>query len=469
MSERLPPSPRRPGPLARLHSALAREAPPTLSLGLPVAVGQLGMMAMHVVDTAMVGPLGPEAVGAVGLGGAFYALVFSLGFGLLLGLDRVVSFAFGARRFTECRRSLVQGLWLATLLSGPLAGLLLALSLLLPAFGVAAEVIPGATVYLQALTWSVWPGLLFTALRQALQATGDTRFATAILLAANVVNAAANAVLIHGALGWTGLGVAGAGYATLASRVFMLVALTGWLLWRGIARQPGAVDGGEPVSLLPDPGRLREIVTVGAPAAGHQVLEFGVFSLATVLVAGLGAVPLAAHHVVLLVSSVTFMVPLGISAAGAVRVGQALGRGDLPGARAAGWGSVALGVGVMSVFAVLIVAGAEPILRMFTSDPEVVSLGRTLLLLTALFQLFDGAQVTLTGALRGTGDTRTPMLANLVAHWAIGFPVGATLCYAGGWGAAGLWAGLALGIAAAAALLVRAWQRRAEALAVPAL
>jgi MATE family multidrug resistance protein len=186
--------------------------------------------------------------------------------------------------------------------------------------------------------------------------------------------------------------------------------------------------------------------------------------LVTMLAARLGAVPGASHHLVLLVASFTFMVPLGLSSAGAVRVGQALGRGDAAGARRAGSMTVVVGVVFMALSAAVLTSLARPIVALFGQPSEVVELARLLLLCAGIFQVFDGAQVTLAGALRGADDTLSAMVANLVGHWAVGLPLGALLCYRFDMGVVGLWLGLAAGLAAVAAALGVVWHRR---MAVP--
>lgn len=442
-------------------SDIRSEIRPTLALGWPVVVGQLGFMLMNAVDTAMVKPLGAEATAAVGLGSGISAVTFMFGMGLLLGLDRVVSYAFGAGRYGDCRQALVQGLWIATAMAIPITALMQVLAGSLELLGVDPAIAPTAGEYLRALSWSTWPGLLFTAFRQTLQAVGDTRVPSAVMLLANLVNVAANQVFIFGGLGIPEMGAVGAGWATFASRMFMFALLAAYTLRRGIVPESEQTSVSR-VDLRPDGPALRELFILGLPVAFHLVLEGGVFTAATLLAARIGTVELAAHHVVLLISSLTFMVPLGLSTAGAVRVGQALGRGDRVGARSAGWGSVATAVMIMGGIALLLLGFGGAVLGVFAADPEVIALGRRLLVLVAVFQMADGAQVTLSSVLRGTGDTRIPAIANFFGHWTLGLPLGATLCFAAGWGTLGLWTGLATGLVLVAAMLTWWWRRRID-------
>jgi MATE family multidrug resistance protein len=210
-----------------------------------------------------------------------------------------------------------------------------------------------------------------------------------------------------------------------------------------------------PGAFRPDRSVLGELVRLGWPAAGQLVLEYGVFGVATLLAGRLGTVPLAAHEIGLNVCGFTFMVPLGVSSAGAVRVGHALGRGDPHSAARAGRAALALGVGFMAASALALLVARRPILSVFTTDPAVVALGARLLLIGAVFQLFDGLQVVTTGILRGAGDTRTAMAFNVVAHWGLGLPVAAALAFGAGWGVFGLWLGLCLGLTVLGVALLR--------------
>jgi MATE family multidrug resistance protein len=186
----------------------------------------------------------------------------------------------------------------------------------------------------------------------------------------------------------------------------------------------------------------------------------GVFSAATALAGKLDAVSLAAHQVVLNVASLTFMVPLGVASAGAVRVGQAVGRGDPAGARRSGWTALLLGVLFMASASLTFLIAPFPLLRVFTPNAAVIATGTSLLIVAAIFQPFDGIQGVATGVLRGLGDTRTPMLSNLAGHWLLGLPIGYVLCFDRHWGVIGLWMGLATGLISVGVVLLSVWTRR---------
>jgi len=216
------------------------------------------------------------------------------------------------------------------------------------------------------------------------------------------------------------------------------------------------------LSLQPDLERMMALLRLGGPAALQNMLEVGVFAAVAVLAAKISPIALAANQIVLNIAGFCFMVPFGLSSAAAVRVGHAVGRGDRAGAKRSGWCAVMLALLGSVVTAGFLVATREPLLRLFSRDDSVVAVGATLLLLCAVFQPFDGCQAVATGALRGIGETRTPMLCNLAGHWFIGLPLAFVLCFRQGWGVIGLWTGLSVSLALIGAVLVGVWHRRAS-------
>jgi MATE family multidrug resistance protein len=212
------------------------------------------------------------------------------------------------------------------------------------------------------------------------------------------------------------------------------------------------------VPLAPDWPRMARLLKLGIPAATHVALELGIFALATALIARLDAASLAGHQIALNMASLTFMVPLGISSAAAVRVGHLIGQRDPAAAGRAGWSALACGVAFMSLAAVAFLTIPARIARIYTADPAVIRVSVTLLAIAAAFQLFDGCQVVAAGALRGAGNTRTPMWCNLLFYWFVGLPLGMWLCFRAGWGAAGLWTGLCCGLILIGSVLLVVWR-----------
>jgi MATE family multidrug resistance protein len=302
------------------------------------------------------------------------------------------------------------------------------------------------------------PLLIYTVFRRYLQAMDLVRPILAAVVVANVVNALANVVLIYGAFEWPGFGAVGSAYATLLARLCLMAFLGVVVLSRERARPSGLHD----VSWAVDVPRMWRLVRLGFPSASQLALEVGIFAAASALAAKISPTAVASNQIVLNIASFFFMVPLGLSSAAAVRVGQAVGRGDAAAARLAGWTALLLSLVGASITAALFVTIPGALLRIFTDNPAVLALGGTLLLLCAVFQPFDSLQVVTTGVLRGVGDTRTPMLCNLAGHWLIGLPVAYTLCFAWGWGVVGLWGGLTLGLMLVGAALVWTWHRSSQ-------
>jgi multidrug resistance protein, MATE family len=430
----------------------------TLRLALPLVFAEIGWMSMGIVDTIMVGrlPNSAVAIGATGLAQSLYHSVAIFGGGLLLGLDTFVAHAFGRADPDDARHSLVNGLFLAFALTPVL---MLAVSFwppLMQQFGISGELVDPMRPFLRALNWGTLPLLGYFALRRYLQAVNVAHPIMFALVSANLVNAFGDWVLIYGHLGFRAMGIVGSGWSTCLARIYMALVLLITLLWveskRSLPRWGGA--------LRIDLHRIAALLKLGAPAATQILLEIGAFSAATAMCARLGPTALAGHQIALNCAAFMYMVPLGISSAAAVRVGQQLGRGDPGAARRAGWSAILLGAGFMIGSGLLFVAIPKVIARLFSPDPTVVRVGATLLLVAAAFQLFDGVQTVATGALRGAGDTQTPMLANFVAYWLIGLPVGYFLGFRLGWGALGIWIGLCVGLMVIGSSLLAIWQKR---------
>jgi MATE family multidrug resistance protein len=430
---------------------------PTLKLAWPVIVAELGWMFMGVVDTVMVGRVAPEAIGAVGLGSILYFSAAIFGMGMLLGLDTFVSQAFGAGQLRECHRWLRDGVHLALLATPPLMAIGFAIVAAMPLMGLHPDVQRLTAPYVTIVSWGSLPLLLYAAFRRYLQALGLVRPVMLTLLAANLVNAFFNWVLIYGNLGAPALGVAGAAHATNLGRVFMAVTLLAVILRHEHAHKVGLFD--VPFLQVEWP-RIVRLFRLGAPAATQLMAEVGVFGAVAALAGRIDPVALAAHQVALNLASITFMVPLGLASAGAVRVGHAIGRRSIEGASHAGGAVIALALMAMSASALAFLTGAEPLVHLFTDDPAVVAIGVTLVRVAAAFQLCDGIQVVTTGALRGLGDTRTPMLANLVGHWCIALPIAAIAGFTFDYGVVGMWTGLSVGLTLVGLFLLNVWRQR---------
>ena len=426
-----------------------------LRIAIPLALGELGWMAMNVVDTIMVGRL-PEsavAIGATSVGGAvFYAFgIFALG--LMSGMDARVSQAFGASDWRGARRSLAGGLALAGLTVLPVMGLILSAIPLLGVIGVEPAVRNEAAGFARVLAWSLPPLLLYTVFRRYLQGVHHVRPVVFALVSANLVNIFGNWLLIYGHWGLPSLGVRGSALSTVLARIYLAA-----VLFMAIRRHdPGAFRGFQVVS-----SEVRRLFELGLPAALTIGFEVGVFNVVTALAGTLDPVSVAAHAIALNAASVTYMVPLGIGSAAAVSVGRALGAGEPRRAAWAGWMSLGLASGYEIFAAMSFIFLGRQIAEVYTEDAGVISLAIRLLIIGAVFQLFDGLQTVATGALRGAGDTTTAMVWNLLCYWVIGLPAGYWFCFHLGWGVAGLWDGLCGALILIGIGLLAAWHRHSK-------
>ena len=417
-------------------------------LAVPVATVQVGLLAMGTVDTIMVGRVSPTDLAAVALGNLYYFGASVFGMGVLFALDPVVAQAVGADDRPAVARGVQRGLFLAAILAG------LATLALLPAHPVLAvlrqppEVVPVAAGYVLASIPGVFPFYGFVVFRQTLQAMGRVAPIVVVIVLANVANAFFNWVLIFGNLGLPELGAVGTGWASSLSRWCMMLGLAaiGWPLLRDSVR-PLRLDA---LALSP----LRRLVGVGAPIGGQQLLEFGVFGAAGLLMGWLGTLSMAAHQVALNLAALTFMVPVGVAQAASVLVGRAVGREDPAGARRAAGAGLVVGVVFMACTAALFLSAPTLLARLYSADAPVVAVAAALIPIAGIFQVFDGVQVVASGALRGVGDTRVPMILNLVGFWVVGLPVGGALAFGAGMGPQGIWWGLAVGIGVVAVLLL---------------
>jgi len=427
-----------------------------IRLAVPVVLAELGWMSMGIVDTIMVAPLGPAAIGAAGIGTSIHMAFSVFGMGLLLGLDTLVSQAYGAGDHRDCHRWLVHGLWLGAFVTVPVLAVCLLLSGAIPAMGFHAQVQPLLQDYFGVVLWSTLPLLLYAAVRRYLQGMHVVAPIAFALVTANLVNAVANWALIFGQVGLPALGVKGAAWATFVSRLYMLTVL--WIAARRVDRARGT--GLAEVSRRLSRERLTRLWRLGFPAASQISIEVGVFAVATALAGRLDPVSSASHQIALNIAGASFMVPLGVASAGAVRVGNRVGADDPAGAARAGWTAILLGGGFMTVMGVAFLLAPRTFIGLFQPGEEVVAMGASLLLVAAVFQLFDGLQAVATGALRGLGDTRMAMLVNLAGHWLLGLPVAYALCFPLGYGVRGLWMGLSLGLILCGVVLTWHWHRR---------
>jgi len=419
-----------------------------IGLALPVVVVQVGWMAMGVVDTMMVGHLSATALASVALGNLYYFGVTIFGMGVLMALDPIVAQAVGAGDGVGVSRGVQRGLVLSLLLTVLSVLLLLPASTVLMMLRQPPEVLPDAAGYVDATIAGVFPLFAFTVLRQSLQAMSRVAPIVVAVIAANLANGALNWVFIYGHLGSPAMGAVGAGVATSISRWLLAFLLLGFA-WRDL--RPVLRPWRRDAFAI---GPLGRMLAIGLPIGAQFVLEASAFNVIGLMMGWLGTAAMGGHQVAINLASLTFMVPLGVSSAAAVLVGQAVGRGDAPAARRLATAALACGVGFMSLTAIAFLTAHGPLARVYSADPQVLAVAAALIPVAGVFQIFDGTQVVAIGVLRGAGDTRTPMVVAMLGYWLLGMPTSLYLGFRAGAGAAGLWWGLVVGLAVVAIVLL---------------
>lgn len=409
-------------------------------LAWPVSLGMLAYMGMGVVDTLMVAPLGERPMAAVSLANTWFYSMAVLGFGMTRALDPVISQAHGARDRVATGRAFVDGAVMCVLVI-PLLILLVASGRWgLEALQQPAELLDLAGRYCVILACGV-PGMVaFGTLKQMLQGIGSVRPAAFALLVANVLNAVLVYVLVY----VVGLGAIGCAIATALCNWFNFL----FLLWISRDLVRGLLPARPEISWA----RVAGLVAIGLPLGVQMGMENWAFSAAGIMMGWLGPTQLAAHAIVMNLATLSFMLPLGISAAASTRVGNLIGS-EQPWTRAATT-ALLMGAGVMSISGLCYSLIPGWIVGLYRPEASVFVLAVALLPLAGAFQLFDGIQVVAFGVLRGAGDLKIPSLANLLGYWAVGLPLGAWLAFYGGFGAQGVWVGLGTGLATVAVLLL---------------
>lgn len=424
----------------------------TIVLALPVVLVQIGMMFMGAIDTVMVGHVSATVLAAVALGNLYFFNAIVLSNGTLMALDPVIAQAVGARDMDAVSRAMQRGLVLAVGLSVVTA------LLLLPAHGVLVltrqqpEIIPDTTAYLRISIPGALPFLLFVVFRQTLQALHRVAPIVWAIVGANLTNAGLNWVFVYGHLGSPALGAAGSAIATLVSRWLMAIALLGFA-WPAL--RPHLVPLRRD-AWLPRP--MWRLLQLGIPVGLQQLLESGAFGAIGLMMGMLGTKEMAGHQIAITLAALTFMVPLGVAAAAAVRVGRAIGARDQARARLAARAAFICGMGFMSITALLFLGIPRLLAGLFTTDLGVIAVAGILIPVAGVFQIFDGAQAVGAGVLRGLGDTRAPLIGMIAGYWLIGLPVSLLLGFHTSLRAAGLWWGFVASLGIVAMFL--AWRIR---------
>ena len=440
-------------------NTLRRELKLTTRLGTPLVLGELGWMSTYIVDAIMIGrmPHAAVSISASSLGNTiYYAIVFCAIY-MLNGLETVVAQAFGQGDEEGCLRTFAQSLWFVILGTPAVMLATLASLQLLTGFGVSSEIVTETSRYLHSLIWSTGPLLLYMALRRYLQAVNRVLLISVSLITANLVNLVGDWAFLYGHLGFQAMGIAGSGWATCVVRVYMLALLLGGFVL-------SARRGGQKLKLSflrPDFARLRLLANIGWPSAVESLTtDLGFSTYMSIICARLGTTMLAAHQVVLDLDEFVYMVPLGLSYATAVRVGQSAGRGSLSGVRRSAKASVILGMTFIVVAALLFAGFPHLWAGIYVNDPAVIEAAAPIFLICGFLQLGEAASVIFYAALLGLGDTRTSLIINTVVYWLVGAPLSYGLAFHSGLALRGLWMGRCVAAIATGVAMAVVWRMR---------
>ncbi len=422
----------------------------TIKLAIPVSIGQLGHIMLGVVDSFMVGKLGAEPLAAAALANGLFFLIMVLGIGMSHAITALVAIARGEKNKEKCGVILRQGLLVNVLFSIVLTVVTFGAAQLVTYLNQDYQVAELTKSYLEILSISIFPFMLFQTYRQFVEGLSHTKPPMYVALLSNIVNVFGNWVLIFGNLGFPALGLNGAGYTTLLTRIFMSLLMMSFVLKSSRYKEFNPSLKFRKI----DWDIIKNIVNLGLPSGLMYSMEVGVFALAAIIIGWLGSAALAAHQIAINLASISYMVVLGISAAATIRVGNALGKKNISEVKLAGKASIILGLLFMSFTGIIFVIFNKELPQLYINDSHVVALASSLLYIAALFQLSDGVQAVVMGMLKGLTDVKIPMIITFVAYWIIALPTGYVLGFTLKLDIVGIWLGLFLGLTTAAILFL---------------
>lgn len=421
----------------------------TLSLAYPVIIGQLGILMMGVVDTMMVGELGPVPLAASALAHSLIFIVLIIAIGNAVAVTPLIAILVGAKKTEDCG-VYYQNSFLINLIMAFLTFIIIIVgSKYLYLINQPKEVELFAKSYMQIIGLSVFPLMIFQTNKQFIEGMSIMRPAMIITILANLVNLFANWVLIFGNLGMPRLELNGAGWATFLSRLFMAASMMVFVYkskrFRDFNLKWSIKNFNSEI--------IRKILKVGLPSGFQYFFEVGAFSFAVIMIGWIGAKELAAHQIAISLASVSFMGVLGISQAGGILVSNAVGEQDITKVRKSGFNSILLGMIWMSLCGVIFILFKNYLPLIYIRDTEVIAIASNLLIIAALFQLSDGVQAVGVGICRGLTDVKIPTLITFIAYWIISLPIGYLLGFYFKFGVEGVWIGLLIGLTCSAIML----------------
>jgi len=421
----------------------------TFKLAVPVIIGQLGVIMMGVVDSLMVGELGADYLAAAALANHIVILILIIGLGVSMTVTPLVAISIGAEKHDEAQMLFKQSLVVNSVFGIVMTILIVFGSELIQYLNQPPLVVKYASSYTKILSISIIPWMIYQSYKQFIEGLSITHPPMVVTIIANIVNAFVNWILIFGNLGFPKLELDGAGIATSASRIFMVIVL---ILYVNGSKRFKEFD----VSLIIrkyNSAIIKKILRLGLPSGFQYFFEVGAFSFAVVMVGWLGAKSLAAHQIAMNLASISFMAVTGISAAGGIRVGNAVGKGDLKETRRAGFSTLILGISIMFCAGLVFILLRNYLPKLYIFDHEVIMIASSLLVIASIFQIFDGTQAVGIGILRGLTDVKMPTIITFIAYWVISLPIGYVLGFTFGFGVQGVWVGLLIGLASSAIML----------------
>lgn len=421
----------------------------TFKLAYPIMIGQLGIIMMGVVDSMMVGQLGPVPLAAASLGNSLIFLVLIIGIGCSVVISPIIAILVGGKRYSECGTYFRQSLLVNVVLSFIMLGIILLGVNFIKYLDQPPEVVELSIIYMTIVGLSAVPLMIYQTYKQFIEGLSIMQPAMIIAILANLINAFANWVLIFGKFGFPVLGIAGAAWATFASRVFMALAIMFYVMRNDKFKQ---YDVNFHFRKLDFP-IIKKILSLGLPSGFQYFFEVGAFTFAVIMIGWIGANELAAHQIAINLASISFMVVLGISQAASIRVGNAMGEQSVSKIRKAGFTGIIFGASTMFLAGITFIILNDFLPTLYINDKSVIEIASRLLIIAALFQLSDGTQAVGIGVLRGLTDVKGPTIITFIAYWVISLPIAYLLAFNFNLGVDGVWIGLFVGLTASALML----------------
>lgn len=423
-----------------------------------MAIGQVGYIAMQVVDNIMIGGLGAVHLAAASVANSIFIIVMIMGLGISYAVTPLVAIAIGADKTHECEELFKQSVIVNSITAILLVAVTFFSSNILYYLNQPPEIIGPAVLYCRILGFSILPLMLFQCYKQFIEGLSSTRPAMIITIAANLINALFNWILVYGRYGFPKLELNGSGIATFSSRLFMALAIMWYAKQSKVFARYDLSLKIKRISIH----IIRKLLNLGLPTAFQYVFEVGSFSFAVIMIGWLGTKQLAAHQIAINLASITYMAALGISSAGAIRVGNAVGQQDVTEVRKAGFTAIILGASMMFCCGILFITFRKFLPLLYISDKEVISIASVLLIIAALFQIFDGTQAVGIGVLRGLTDVKGPTIITFIAYWIVEIPVAYVLGFVFHLQVVGIWLGFLTGLIFSAIMLTLRFNKKSR-------